>query len=289
MPDSGTIQLITGDCLEVMQTMPDDSVDLVVCSSPYEDARLYGEMAYRLKGQAWVDWCVPRFQECVRVCRGLVVWVVEGRTRQFQWSATPALLMADLHRAGVKLRKPPIYRRYGIPGSGGPDWWRNDYEFCVCASKGKLPWSDPTAVGSPPKFKPGGRPSHRITGGDGRVNRPRPLERRPDGSRQVRTYKPPKLANPGNVVDCGAVGGNNMGSRVAHQSEAPFPEKLVEPFILCFCPPGGTVLDPFSGSGTTVAVAARLGRNGIGIDIRASQTAIAQERTGQSSQKEAAA
>jgi hypothetical protein len=40
--------------------------------------------------------------------------------------------MAALHEAGFKLRKPPIFQRVGIPGSGGPDWLRNDYEFVVC-------------------------------------------------------------------------------------------------------------------------------------------------------------
>lgn len=46
-----------------------------------------------------------------------------------------------------------------------------------------------------------------------------------------------------------------------------FPEKLVEPMILAGCPGGGIVLDPFAGSGTTLAVATRLGRNGRGIDL----------------------
>jgi site-specific DNA-methyltransferase (adenine-specific) len=127
--------LVHGDCLKIMQSMPDNSVDLVICSPPYEDSRSYG-IDFILTGQDWVDWCIPRFMECVRICKGLVVWVVDGKTKQFRWSATPALLMADLHRLGVQLRKPPIYARNGIMGSGGPDWWRNDYEYCICASRG---------------------------------------------------------------------------------------------------------------------------------------------------------
>jgi DNA modification methylase len=53
---------------------------------------------------------------------------------------------------------------------------------------------------------------------------------------------------------------------------------LAEFFIKSLCPPGGIVLDPFSGSGTSVAVALRLGRNGIGMDIRRSQAGIARRR-----------
>lgn len=48
---------------------------------------------------------------------------------------------------------------------------------------------------------------------------------------------------------------------------ATFPEKLVEPCILAGCPPGGTVLDPFCGSGTTGVVAVRHERHFVGIDL----------------------
>ena len=59
---------------------------------------------------------------------------------------------------------------------------------------------------------------------------------------------------------------------------ATFPEKLVEPCILAGSPLGGTVLDPFVGSGTTLAVAQRLGRNGIGTDISSEYLKLASKR-----------
>ena len=48
---------------------------------------------------------------------------------------------------------------------------------------------------------------------------------------------------------------------------AVFPEALIAPCILAGCSVGGTVLDPFTGSGTTGVAAKRLGRNFIGIEI----------------------
>lgn len=266
-----------GDNLEILKSLPDDSVDLVFTSPPYEAARTYG-IGFDLRGQEWVDWCRVRFMECLRVCRGLVAWNVEGQTRQYRWSATPALLMADLHRAGVHLRKPPLYVRDGIPGSGGPDWLKNKYEFIVCATKGgKLPWSDNTAMGHPPKFGPGGPPSHRRADGT-RANGSKSTDRRTTGELKPRIYVPPKLANPGNLIDCGPGGGGHLGSALAHENEAPFPEFLAEFFIRSFCPPGGVVLDPFCGSGTTLAVADRLGRNAVGCDIRESQAELTKRR-----------
>jgi hypothetical protein len=69
-----------------------------------------------------------------------------------------------------------------------------------------------------------------------------------------------------------------LGHDLAHENEAPYPVRLPEFFIRSHCPPGGIVLDPFSGSGTTVDAALRLGRRGIGLDIRISQARLAKER-----------
>lgn len=314
------------DCLDWMRAQPDDSVSLTFGSPPYEAARTYG-IGFKLRGQDWVDWMVERMVEMVRITNGLVAMVVEGQTRNFRWSATPALLMADLHRRGIHLRKPPAFERIGICGGGGPDWWRNDYEFVVCCSKGgKLPWSDNTANGHPPRWAPGGAMSHMLSDGS-RVNqwghssesgatnthvggvvrsggkRPSHVEttkkRHGRGNPKGSASCVPVLANAGNVVKetytakevsallaryetgdmrhC-TVGAGQMGSKLAHVNEAPFPEDLAEPFIRCFCPPDGIVYDPFSGSGTTAAVAIRTGRRFVGTDVRESQVELTKRR-----------
>jgi len=59
---------------------------------------------------------------------------------------------------------------------------------------------------------------------------------------------------------------------------AVFPEKLVEPCVLAGCPEGGTVLDPFTGSGTTGVVSKRLRRNFIGIELNPEYREMAVER-----------
>lgn len=298
--------IVCMDCLEWLQQQPDNSVDLIFGSPPYEVARKYGALGFSYSGQEWVDWMVVRWKEMQRVSRGLVAMVVEGQTRDFRWSATPALLMADLHRAGIRLRKPPAYHRVGIPGSGGPDWLRNDYEFVICSSKGRLQWSDNTALGQPCKYGPGGVMSYRMSN-DERVNVSKMREITGDGVSQreaarivgvpfkvstsgindsrlgsaatavQNTYIPPEKANPGNVITC-AVGGGKMGSKLAHQTEAPFPERLAEFFMRSFCPPDGVVVDPFSGSGTTAAVAVKSGRRFVAIDIRQDQCDLTQRR-----------
>lgn len=55
----------------------------------------------------------------------------------------------------------------------------------------------------------------------------------------------------------------------------------LEPCILAGCPVGGVVLDPFCGSGTTLKVAERLGRRGVGLELNPAYIAIARRRTAQ--------
>jgi len=62
---------------------------------------------------------------------------------------------------------------------------------------------------------------------------------------------------------------------------ATFPEKLIEPCILAGCPSGGVVLDPFSGSGTALAVSKRLGRLGIGIELKKDYINLSKKRLSQ--------
>jgi DNA modification methylase len=62
---------------------------------------------------------------------------------------------------------------------------------------------------------------------------------------------------------------------------AQFPEELASQLIQIFCPIGGCVLDPFSGSGTTAASAKRLGRSYCGIEIDKSYVDYSLGRLGQ--------
>jgi DNA modification methylase len=59
---------------------------------------------------------------------------------------------------------------------------------------------------------------------------------------------------------------------------APFPADLCRTPIAATCPPGGVVLDPFCGTGTTMLVASELGHRSIGIDLAEDYLAIARER-----------
>ena len=285
--------------------LADRSVNLVFGSPPYCDCRTYGIGAQR-DCMAWVEWMLVVTAEAQRVARGPVLWVAAGVTRDRNyWPACEGLMWEWWKRGGdCQLYRPCYWHRVGIPGSGGKDWFRADVEYVICFKRpGALPWSDNTAMGHPPKWEPGGEMSNRLRDGErinqwGRISnggrgRRANGEHKTGGSpshriivvdqRKARQsiastyYSEPVKANPGNLIRTN-VGGGQMGHPLAHENEAPFPEALAEWFIRSLCPPGGIVLDPFSGSGTTVAVAHRLDRRGIGFDLRLSQCELGRKR-----------
>jgi len=69
---------------------------------------------------------------------------------------------------------------------------------------------------------------------------------------------------------------NTKGYKGAHF--AVYPKKLIEPCILAGCPVGGTVFDPFTGSGTTAVVALENGRNFVGTELNPEYVKIAEAR-----------
>jgi hypothetical protein len=336
-----TLEFIKADCLKWMREQPDGRFDLAFGSPPYADARLYLEDGQDLgisrNCVQWVEWMLEVTREAHRISRGPVIWVAAAmhRDRNY-WPACEGLMWEWWKLGGDhQLYRPCVFHRVGIPGSGGSDWFRADWEYVMCFKhEGELPWSDNTACGHPPKWAPGGEMSYRNSEGTRRnqwgaktgvqhdrnqagelVGRARPSHqdlsnrdrwggtghassgegRSPNGKHKTRPSKRfahakdgtvkgehdrdiVAIANPGNVWNI-PVGGGLMASRLCHENEAPFPERLAEIVVRSCCPPDGLVLDPFSGSGTTASVCRQHNRNCIGIDLRESQVELAQRRT----------
>lgn len=296
----------------------DKTFDLVFTSPPYADARTYGIGAQRdcQEWIDWmlriVQECVRVTKGLVIVnCAGVTRdWNYqpgpEGLLYEWWKRGGRCWRPAYWHRVGIPGSGG---KRTSDAEGDGPQWLRADIEYVLAFTSCKkgIAWAEATANGHPPKWAPGGEMSYR------QVDRGRTNERRdkwgrdcptgnrdkngnrkpqgkqitrrvsqghgPDGdTRQDDTYTPPVLANPGVLIQGIKVGGGLMGHNLAHSNEAPFPLKLAQYFIRGWCPPNGLVLDPFSGSGTTVHAAMTLGRRGIGCDLRFSQCDLGRRR-----------
>jgi len=85
-----------------------------------------------------------------------------------------------------------------------------------------------------------------------------------------------RLTHPSNIWTDLTVPFWSMPENTEHPTQKP--EKLVAKLILASCPPGGLVLDPFLGVGTTSVVARKLGRDFVGIDIDEYYCCLAEKR-----------
>jgi hypothetical protein len=273
--------------------LPSESVDLILGSPPYGKQRLYLENGRDLgiarEPAEWIEWMLAVTTEALRVSRGAVVWVAAGYTEDRNYQPLCEGLAYRWWRMGGSMYRPCYWHRVGIPGNGGDDWFRFDVEYCLCFKRpGPLPWADPKAVGHLPKYAPGGSPSYRnrdgsrVTGaGKWKGSRRRDGHSRNDEDCGVLNNSweiLPDIANPGNMISTGAAGGGQLGHPLAHESEAPYPVSLAEFFVRSLCPPGGIVLDPFSGSGTTIEACLKHGRRAIGGDLRLSQCRLGRQR-----------
>lgn len=267
------------------------SVDLVLGSPPYCDARTYGIGAQR-QCQEWVDWMMIVSGEACRVSRGLVIWIAAGVTRNWIYQPACEGLMYRWWQSGGGIWRPAHWHRVGIPGSGGKKWLRSDIEYALCFHSKELDprtiYGVPTANGHPPKWGLGGKMSHRTPDG-ARVNQlghyfdsvhgsRDGVRRGKNGEEVEQNCTVPAIANPGNLIQGIPVGGGSLGHHLAHDNEAPYPIKLAQWFIRGWCPPKGRVFDPFLGSGTTMHAAKEEGRIGIGSDIRLNQCQLTARR-----------
>lgn len=240
------MKLYQGDCVEVMKRMPDNSIDIIVTSPPYDHIRDYKGFSVNLPETG---------KEAYRVLKdgGIAVMVMQDQTKNFGKTLTSFRLALDwCDNAGFKLFECLIYKKYGAEGA----WWnkrfRVDHEYMMVFLKGDRPAyfnKEPLKIPS----KHGGKT---MTGGGTRLTNG---IRMPTKSIKI---NPMKCRG---TVWCYETAGD--GSKLKHQHPATFPDKLPYDVIQCFCPPDGTVLDPFVGSGTTALAAKALGRNFIGIDI----------------------
>ena len=236
-----------GDCVELMKEVPDNSVDIVVTSPPYDQLRDYnGKPPFDLHKTG---------KEIFRILKngGIAVMVIQDQTKNFGKSLTSFKTIIDwCDNIGFKLFETVIYRKHGSEGA----WWtkrfRVDHEYMPIFLKGERPqYFNKENLKIPSKH--GGK----VMTGSG--------ARKTNGETQATVTRPiNKMKCRGTIWNYLMAGDKNPLKR---QHPAVFPDAIPNDFIECFCPPGGIVLDPFAGCGSTLVMANKLNRNFIGFDI----------------------
>ena len=309
-----TQRIIEGDCIEGMRTLPDASVHCCVTSPPYWGLRDYGhagQIGLESTPEAYVARMVEVFRDVRRVLRDDgTLWLNLGDS--YNSAASGQNGMSGTLDGGkpcggsgttagrrelIKSLKPkdlvgiPWRVAFALQADG---WWlrqdiiwhkpnpmpesvrdrctkAHEYVFLLTKSERyfydaeaiKVEASQATSDRNKYGFKGALKGQFAGTPGEDRWQEGRPIES-------------PAFAVDGKANRRSVWTVTTKPYRGAHF--ATMPPDLVEPCILAGCPEGGTVLDPFAGSGTTLAVAATLERNAVGCELNPDYVKLAYER-----------
>ena len=249
------INLMQGDCLEMMKTIPDGSVDLTVTSPPYDNLRSYNGNNDQWGEHVWKDVIADLHR--VTTDGGVVVWVVNDAT--IKGSETGTSFKQALHamECGFNLHDTMIYEKAQAFG-GSKYAYLASFEYMFVLSKGRPKTFNPLCD------------RKNVRGGVAETTAKAGMRR--DGAIPERHLKTAKeFGKRKNIWKYGVGGGKTKHPAV-------FPLKLAQDHILSWSNEGDTILDPFMGSGTTGVAAKNLGRDFIGIELDESYFNIAKER-----------
>lgn len=238
--------LSVGDVVEHATSLPDESVDLVVFSPPYDGVRDY-------KGEWSID--LPAFgSQLLRVVKdgGFCAIVIGDGTKNQRKSMTTFRTAVAWEDAGWSMFETVIYSRDGRPGA----WWatrfRVDHEYVLLFYKGKRPRTVDHHDGLRVPSKHAGK---KWTG----------TQRLTDGTTVPITATVADTKCRGTIWHYAT--SNSEGNRLKTQHPATYPDALARDLILALSAQGDVVYDPMVGSGTTCVVAAQNGRQWVGNDI----------------------
>ena len=261
------LQILEGDCRDVLPMLPADSVDLIFTSPPYADSRkkTYGG----IPPKQYVEWFLPIADELRRVLKpsGSFVLNIKEKTVNGERSLYVLELIQALKQSGWLWTEEFIWhKKNSFPGKW-PNRFRDAWERLLHFTKSRrfVMYQDsvkiPTAASTIKRVA-------RLSGSDWQRRKNRTQSG--FGANQSH-WLGKELVYPTNVLHLATECGNKKHS-------AAFPERLPEWFLKLFTLPGDLVLDPFMGSGTTGLVCRRLNRRFTGIEILHDYIALARER-----------
>ena len=252
-------EILHGDCIEVMRSLPAESVDALITSPPYAMQRkdTYGGVPEA----EYPAWTVAWMAEARRVLKadGSAVINIRPHVRNGQISDYVLRTRLALRADGWAEVEELIWHKSGAMPVGSVQRPRRSWESLLWYAKHGRPYSAPKALGSPLTA---------VNTGGGR--------RGPHLAATQRYGAATGTARVPDVATIPTAANERDGDFTRHP--APYPPALAEWVAHLICPPGGTILDPFSGSASTGVAALRNGWDYIGIDIRKEYVEMSRRR-----------
>ncbi len=241
---------ICGDSIELLDTLPAASVDLLIADPPYNLTKQFKSNTFK-SGQMdeyrqWLELWIPKM---VRLCKPNASIYICG-----DWRSSPAIYY-ELEKH-FKIRNRLTWERE--KGRGSKSNWKNSHEDIWFATMGDEYTFNVDAVKLKRRviapYKENGKPKDWHESDDGKY----------------------RLTHPSNMLTDLSVPFWSMPENTEHPTQKP--EKLLAKLILASSSQGDVIFDPFLGSGTTCVTAKKLNRNYIGIEKDETFCMLAEKR-----------
>ena len=292
--------IIEGDCIQKMKELPEKSINTCVTSPPYYALRNYqmdGQVGVEESPDDYVQKIVQVFREVRRVLKDDgTIWInlgdsyagsggagnqfdqIENGLSPYKQTGSPkdiGLKPKDLigipwrvafalQADGWYLRSDIIWHKPNPMPESVKDRPTKSHEYIFLMSKNRTYYYDQESIKTPVKQE----------NMKGTTTHKRSTKDWGDGT-GVKTHNGfDKSYDMANKRDVWTV----PTDKFEGQHFATFPKELIKPCILAGCPEGGTVLDPFNGSGTTCIVSLQNNRKYIGIELNPEYCIIAHKR-----------
>lgn len=244
-------KIVLGDCMDVLRRLPDESVDLVVSSPPYNIGKEYEA---RKALQQYLDEQTAVLRECARALKptGSIFWQVGSFSDRGTLTPLDIKFFPILEGFGLRPRNRIVWvRQHGLHATRK---FSARHETILWFTKSDSYTFNLDAVRVPQKWQ--NKKSYR---GENKGE----LTCNPDGK------------NPGDIWVFQNVK-HNHEEQTVHPAQ--FPEGLIARIVLAVTNPGDVVLDPFMGVGTVAVVSREHGRHYVGAELDSGYHSIAQRR-----------
>ena len=246
------IALHHGSCLDLLNDIPDKSIQLIVTSPPYNIGKEYEK---RIKIDAYIHQQAEVIRECVRVLsdKGSICWQVGNYVNNGSIIALDTILYPIFSDLGLLMRNRIVWQfEHGLHCTKR---FSGRYETIIWFTKNTKDYIfnlDPVRV---PQKYPGKKYFKGPKAGEYSCN--------------------PLGKNPGDVWDIPNVKNNHI-EKTEHPCQ--FPVGLIERLVLSMTNEDDWVFDPFVGTGTSIVAAIRNNRRGAGAEIEKKYIKIALNR-----------
>jgi len=283
-------RVLVGDAVERLRELPDGSVRTCVTSPPYWGLRDYGndgQLGLEATPQEFVENLCKVFDEVWRVLADDgTLWVNLGDSyANKSLAGVPWRFAFAMQDRGWYLRQDIIWAKPNPMPESVTDRCTKSHEYVFLLTKNPRYYFDNEAIKEPAVALT----AHDLDGGFGRKNIPGQSPNsssrgiRFGGNKYGDSDDPKHATKSGNIYEPTGTRNkrsvwsvNVKGYKEAHF--ATYPVKLITPCILAGSSEGDTVLDPFSGSGTTGEVALTHGRNYVGVELNTEYAALSEKR-----------